>query len=575
MINFLLHINLSQDSSEYSSWEKYFREKPSLVNLSNDQFELLLWGDPIIPVHWQAKLPDSISVETIIDNVSGHYYYLLMKKGNCHIFVGNSFFSILPVYYRISNGKADISDTPDSISAQTDSRLIDKQFILENILFYYPLFNRSLYHGVALLPANHYIEIFEGKCQIKSHRTVAGFFTEHPVKWKNAVDRVAGTFLETVGKYFPDEFYYNALTGGFDGRTLVAAGLGMAKKFAAYSFGSSLSSDIVVAEKLSALAGISYQKIDLDQQYANEHSLNNGLEFIKRSSGSGSFARSHYLFAIKQLAATSRYVITGNFGSEVFRAAHMAGAVISPNLYKMFAAKDYDEAIRLLDQAAEWKWLYKPAFGNAWESLIEDLRQLPLYNPAYSSLTLNQKFYITVFDEIFRKYFGAEMVNQFQYMINRTPFLDLRFFSELLKTGLSGVYSDFFTHNPFKRFKGQITYAHIIGKSYPGFLNVSTDKGYCPADLLSFTGKLKIARSFFTKRYFSAKTGQEDPYGVIMAFRSNVDFWKSIPINDQLFDRACLKTSLNGVVENRNSFFVALSQAWYVNHLTENYGLEF
>ena len=42
---------------------------------------------------------------------------------------------------------------------------------------------------------------------------------------------------------------------------------------------------------------------------------------------------------------------------------------------------------------------------------------------------MNQKFYVFVSKKVFRKYFGAEMANQFRYLINRTPFLDI----ELLK----------------------------------------------------------------------------------------------------------------------------------------------
>ena len=38
-------------------------------------------------------------------------------------------------------------------------------------------------------------------------------------------------FLETVRKYLPDKNYVHALTGGFDGRTLVSAGIYHKRKF--------------------------------------------------------------------------------------------------------------------------------------------------------------------------------------------------------------------------------------------------------------------------------------------------------------------------------------------------------
>jgi len=103
------------------------------------------------------------------------------------------------------------------------------------------------------------------------------------------------------------------------------------------------------------------------------------------------------------------------------------------------------------------------------ERIKEDILKLPCYNDSYSKLTKNQKFYVFVFEEVFRKYFGAEIINQFKYIKNRTPFLDMAFLKAILRTELAGIHSEFFEHNPVKRYKGQILYAHIINKTYPPY----------------------------------------------------------------------------------------------------------
>lgn len=572
MINFHLHFENTENMFNELSNGQAFRISPlSLKSFRNDHFDLMLWGDPIVPDDWSIDLPLDLTVHEIIYSIKGHFYYFLINRSEYRICIGNSFFSILPVYYYYSEGKVSISNNVDFIASSIAHQSIDKQFILENILFYYPLFNRSYHPEIKLLPTNHFIEIVNNNFSIRCHSSIPDLFTDNPVKWRKATGRVSEVFLASVEKYLPNEFYYTALTGGFDGRTLVSAGLKAGREFSTYSFGSTESQDVYLAIKLSALAELPYKKILLDNDYADQYSLRHGLDFINRSNGAGTFARAHYLYAVKQLSENSRFVITGNFGSEVFRTAHISGAVINPNLYKLFAASGYDEAIRNLGNAFEWNWLNRASYKHAWESLKEDIRAMPQFDPAYKSLSKNQKFYITVFNEVFRKYFGAEMVNQFHHMINRTPFLDIDFFTELLKTELSGVYSDFFTHNPFKRFKGQVTYAHIIQKTYPPFMTVLTDKGYRPVDLLTWMGKARIARSFLLKRYFE-ENGIQDPYGVVLAFDSNKSFWRSLLPYEHLFNGEAFHNALNGKTENRNSFFVALSQAWFVNQLMKTYG---
>ena len=55
-----------------------------------------------------------------------------------------------------------------------------------------------------------------------------------------------------------------------------------------------------------------------------------------------------------------------------------------------------------------------------------------------------------IFEEVFRKYFGAEMVNQYIHLKNRTPFLDAEFMKIILGTGYAGVYSNFLRRTPLK-----------------------------------------------------------------------------------------------------------------------------
>lgn len=544
-----------------------FVKKPVIeYSIMEDEVNFVAWGDPIFSEIAKREIVKKRDVPSVLNNIFGHYYFVLKDKTNDKLYVGTSFFSILPLYYIKVGNFIHISDSPTTVK-KPDESIFNKRFLLENILFKYNLFNNSTITGVELLPSNHFLLIDKSNLEILRHTSIEDYFQPKPTPWRKSVDDISDLFVERSKIYFPDEHYYNALTGGFDGRTLVSAGLNARKDFSTYCFGSRNADDVKIAQRLSENADIPFMNIDLDEKYSTNHSLINGLEFIEDSDGCGTFSRAHYLYASKQIANRTKYIITGNFGSEIFRAAHTTGSMLSKNLYNLFAAKNFDEAIDKLRDSFEWGYLNRGGFNLEWESLVEDLKKLPCFDPQYSDFTKNQQFYKVVFEEVFRKYFGAEIVNQNKYVKNRTPFLDINFFKAILETELSGVYSDYYTHNPFKRFKGQFLYAHLIRNLYPAFANEKTDKGYAPKDLLTVHGNLKVAFSFFNKVMNNSKPTIIDPYGVNAAFKTNQDFWKNIRFDINLFNPATCESGFKAFPLNRDSFFVLLSQAWWYNHL--------
>ena len=547
------------------------------LNLATFQFDkeiiigdnsLHLKGDPICS-ELSALIDPDFSVEQLLEIVKGHYYFIYSEGDFCQI--GNSRFSILPMYYAIDNGSVYVSNKVKLIAQKLSSVTTNKRFILENILFNYPLFNQTISEEIQLLPSNSYLQIKSGSVEVKSLKPIEEYFVSNPKPWRKSIDEIGDIFIEKSAQYFPDEEYATSLTGGFDGRTLTALGKYHGKSFSTYCFGSKKSADVQIAKKLSALSGLRFHEFDLGRKYVEDRSLHNGLEFITGAEGGASFARAHYMDAIRQLSKEYKYIVTGNFGSEVFRAAHIAGVVISPNLYKLFTALSFDEGIKGVESSNEFLWLKKEAFREEWRHLKIDLKKLPCFAPQYKELTKNQQFYKFVFEEIFRKYFGAEMANQYQYIINRTPFLDFDFIQDILKTELSGVYSGFFENNPVKRYKGQVVYANIIKKAYPDFGTELTDKGYRPDDLLTIPGKLRIVQGYVKKRIKKSKRNRlADPYSVQAAFAANKSFWKKFPLDEKLFDVARIQAHME-TLSHRDSLFIVLSQNYYLHQMTGQY----
>jgi len=537
--------------------------------LQRNKIYAWLIGDPIVEkdnLRLVEQYLGELDISALLQKINGHFRLIVFDIENFTLHTACSLFGILPVFYCSVDNRVFISSDIELISQKSGYRKMNKRFILENVLFYYPLFNQTSYENISLLPAQNSISVSENGLKLNKHTSISDWFVSRPENWRNSTERISNVFIERVKHYLPDEPYIHALTGGFDSRTLVSCGLYYKKKFETYSFGNEYSYDTSIAAKLSASAGLKYNYIHLNDDYIKDQSLQCGLEFVNNAAGTASFSRAHYLYAAKQLSSESKYLITGNFGSEILRAAHNAGVLISPNLYHLFHSSSFEEAISRIEHSNELNWLMSENFRQEWDSLKNEISGMPIFDPGYASLSTNAKFYLFIFEETFRKYFGAEMVNQYEYLNNRTPFLDTIFLKEILKTGLAGVYSDFFENNPLKRFKGQLLYAYFIKKTYPGFSDIITDKGYCPGDLLTFRGKLNITKSYLRKK-IENKESRIDPYGLLDSYQKNLSFFKSVKIDRTLFCEKGFTKALDSG-KFRDDFSIALSQAFYSNRFS-------
>src|SRR5690606_2221396 len=190
---------------------------------------------------------------------------------------------------------------------------------------------------------------------------------------------------------------------------------------------------------------------------------------------------------------------TGFFGSELLRALHLTGAVNSKELVSFFGKTNTDDWIKDIKFSNKLKYLNIPEFKIEIEETIEQLLEYKKQN-SINFPTLNKFYYYFVLEEIFRKVFGPIIFAQSNYIKVRTPFLDLKFMKVLFKSKIAGMNNDFFTHNPLKRFQGQLLYAKIISLTYPELGKHKTQKGYRPNDLLTLTGRLNIILPYLQKK---------------------------------------------------------------------------
>ena len=143
MIEFILEISLKK---RITNLAELFVIKPVIeLHFQETDHEFIAWGDPIIETEFKGNLSKNLTPEFIVNNLYAHFSFILLNKSNLEIFAGNSMFSILPLYYLRNDDKIVISDNALRIGRNLNIEVVSKRFILETILFNYPLFNGSIF----------------------------------------------------------------------------------------------------------------------------------------------------------------------------------------------------------------------------------------------------------------------------------------------------------------------------------------------------------------------------------------------------------------------------------------------
>jgi asparagine synthetase B (glutamine-hydrolysing) len=536
---------------------------------SNSSGDKLVWiGDLVLPegIHsskdFFSRILDTFDLNLLL-SASGFFYAVLFSAHKKRIVICTGMFNVLPIFYGYDDDQVIISSSLENIVKGLKIKpRFSKRFILEKLLFNYSFSNETIYDSIKMVPGNHCLKIDSKGMHICRHTSMCDWLCPNPICSKNAYRDLAEFFNQRVLSYFPDDFYFLSFTSGFDGRTLLSAALKKHKNFQTYSFGSSITEDVVLPEEQAKILGISHRSFRLDENPYIEQSFENSRDLVKLTACMANFSRAHYVYAAKQISRKTNYIITGNFGSELFRAAHLTGVMISPFLFGIFAACDLEQFLEHYGYP-ELDFLHIDRFQGELDDLKQEILSCELLKD--NELTLNQKFSIFMYEEIFRKYFGPEIVMQSNYVKNRSPFLDLAFIKELFKTDLAGVYRNFYDKNPVNRFKGQLLYAYIIQQNSKLLHKMKTGKGYRPSDLQSTWGKGNIVYGYVKKKVLPRHV-EQDPFAVEKAFQFNKAKLEGIEIRDSLFNKTKIQNAMKNRDSELNNLVNVLSMNWYMNH---------
>ncbi|WP_025743576.1 asparagine synthase-related protein [Aquimarina pacifica] len=548
--NFKSRIELSKDlilytNSVYSKCQK------------NDT-QIIIIGDYIGD---QETLLNSKSED--IPKLRGNFYAIVSQNKSVTLY--SSFFSILPIYYKVD--QSIVSSSINLIRKYSPQKYrLDKKFILENLLFNYGFFDRTLYQEIKLLPCHSSIQFAKNKQHdvlINKHLRIDELFSSSPRKGKTA-NELSDMFIETTQHYFPEEPFDIAFTSGFDGRTLVSCAMYHDKKFATFSFGREEIDDVRVPKTNAKQLNIPYQSYDISsEKYLENEYYNNAHEYSTNGYMGNGFLQAHYIYSTKKISERSKYMLSGYVGSELFRALHATGTVTSVALKNLFTISDENTIRTKLKTSIALNVLNKKEFVNELNELVEEI--LAYKRNLSQKNTLNQQFYTFVFEETVRKFFGQKITTQQRYINVRTPFLDYQFVKTLLQTKYAGTNNDFFTQNPLKRTKGQYIYSDIIRKTNAVIYRQMTGKGYRPIDVRNMFYMINIVYPFFKKRFVKkVKKTYMDNFGIVTGVLKHKEKLRPYITKSIYFDHKKLNQMLDALTvyspeKERDTLLLSLS----------------
>lgn len=511
----------------------------------------------------QAVL-DGFRPEKLI-HVPGFFYLIQVCQKEKWLRVFNSVFSILPVYYHHCDGVTYISSSLRSIQNMSPAALSPNPlFLLEKSLFHYGLFDETWLKEVKLLSSNSYLK-FQENLKIIRHLNISDYYVQSPVHWQDSLDELSDSFISAANDHLPDERFIATLTGGFDSRTIVGVALKAGREFSTYSYGEKETNDILIPQRIADEFGFNHKIIPVDEEYAEVEYWRHANKFLCKSEGGGNILRSHYSFAAERLSREADCLVSGNFGSEIIRAMKSPGVMVPQTIFDIFEQNELSLVMKKLSRNPGLRYLKRNIIDEAMEGLLAELETF--YTRLPSELSTNQRFYIYMFEEVFRKYFGAEILAESSSLRHRAPFIDFDFISAVLKTDLAGLYSRLRESNPFKRFHGQVLYAHIMRKTCPKLLDIMLDRNYYPRDFLSSFGQLRIAAGYFAKKIKTGKTHALPAYS-FMCLRANQRQIQKQEWNQEYFDQKYFYVQADGgwMIDQEN-FGNMVSAAFYFNEL--------
>jgi len=492
-MDFIVKIKLdSTYKFKYSFCEEI---KKVSVDLNNVYIEKLSHLDYVVDsndIRTQIAIGDVIATDNSSSDLSktkGIFYLLTFWNNSKGLSIECDEHSLLPLYYSKHDDYILVSSSFIILASNLAKKTYNSDFYAELAILYSQIDGSTFYKEIIRLEYGQIIDISQDFKVVRKKRFFDSF-TKSPQSFNSSIEKISNAFIKTSKLYF-NEPCAISLTGGFDGRTLTACAHFHHVEFTNFSYGKKGNGDVDNPLMIAKSLKLSYNLIELDNNYLSNSYQESVNDYLRLSGGFNGFQYPQSQYYVKKLAGENKIIITGYLGSEILSSTKGEDDEVCPKfvLDYLKSGSQNDDIIYTQENV-----LLELGLINDRQAVKEVLIKMRNYFLSLpDDLSLNQKFSTFAFENIYRNTFGTWIYNGMHIAKIRVPFLDHEFFSEISKTEVSQFYRPFLETNPIKRLKGQLLYSKILMKTWPQLNRITSSKGYAPADILTFYGRIKIA----------------------------------------------------------------------------------
>jgi asparagine synthase (glutamine-hydrolysing) len=258
-----------------------------------------------------------------IDKLNGWFSGVMVDLRQEKIILFNDRYGLGRIYYcEIADGFYFSSEAKSLLKVLPDMRRLDHRGLAETFSCGCVLQNRTLFSGILLLPGgSRWVFAQSGRTNKDVYFKPEVWEKQQLLDSEEYYERLRETFARILHRYFRGRLQVGmSLTGGLDGRLIMAWGGCRQEELPCYTFGGSYHdcTDVKIARKIARLCGQPYETIVVDSQFFREFSKLAG-KAVFVSDGTMDVTGSVELYVNHIASGIAAVRLTGNYGSEILR----------------------------------------------------------------------------------------------------------------------------------------------------------------------------------------------------------------------------------------------------------------
>lgn len=300
-------------SGPYYMFESHRTDGPvaGVRALSTSRYSIVIAGD--------VMHKDGFQLKSVLDefqrcnfkffaSLEGIFAFVIHDRQTNKLHVVSDRRSQKPVFYT-KGARGPVVSTNLAVFLRFESRVeFNEQWLWQYLAFNFPIDTSSFLVDVERMPAASVATYDQATNAWSMDQYARQFLPRYPLRsGREELQRTAAVFADVAATcYSPDIESACALTGGWDGRTLLAMAPN-ASKILAYTYGIPGCDDIVSAKRTARATGIRHRTIEFDSDFI-ESLPTYALETVYRSGGLQGVLRSTLLYVYKQLTSDGQRI---------------------------------------------------------------------------------------------------------------------------------------------------------------------------------------------------------------------------------------------------------------------------